>query len=83
MTIPSQWRLSRRKTGGTETSFRDQLRAGKFALLILSCDVTTENSCRGDTFTPGVLDAIRDGYDLLFRDVLFTYAPNKLRGVRG
>ena len=60
-----------------ETSFRDQLRAGKFALLILSCDVTTENSCRGDTFTPGVLDAIRDGYDLLFRDVLFTYAPKK------
>jgi hypothetical protein len=60
-----------------ETAFRDQLRDGKLALLTLSCDVTTENSCRGDTFTPGVLDAIRDGYDLLFRDVLFTYAPKK------
>jgi hypothetical protein len=58
-----------------EASFRDQLRGGKFALLILSCDVTVENGCRGDTFTPGVLDAIRAGYDILFRDVLFTYAP--------
>ena len=58
-----------------EASFRDQLRGGKFALLILSCDVTLENGCRGDTFTPGVLDAIRAGYDILFRDVLFTYAP--------
>ena len=58
-----------------EASFRDQLRSGKFALLILSCDVTVENGCRGDTFTPGVLDAIRAGYDVLFRDVLFTYAP--------
>jgi 4-amino-4-deoxy-L-arabinose transferase-like glycosyltransferase len=58
-----------------EAHFREQLRGGKFALLILSCDVTVENSCRGDTFTPGVLDAIRAGYDLLFRDVLFTYAP--------
>jgi hypothetical protein len=58
-----------------EASFRDQLRSGKFALLILSCDVTVENGCRGDTFTPGVLDAIRAGYDILFRDVLFTYAP--------
>jgi hypothetical protein len=58
-----------------EAAFRDQLRSGKFALLILSCDVTVENGCRGDTFTPGVLDAIRAGYDVLFRDVLFTYAP--------
>ncbi|MFL5732287.1 MAG: hypothetical protein ACJ78Q_03720, partial [Chloroflexia bacterium] len=24
---------------------------------------------------PGVLEAIRDGYKLVFRDVLFTYAP--------
>jgi hypothetical protein len=58
-----------------EGVYREQLRTGKFGLLILSCDVTTPNGCRGDTFTPGVLDAIREGYDLLFRDVLYTYAP--------
>ena len=29
------------------------------------------------TFTPGVLDAIRSGYNVLFRDVMFTYAPKK------
>lgn len=58
-----------------ETFYREQLRTGTFGLLILSCDVTASNGCRGDTFTPGVLDAIREGYDLLFRDVLYTYAP--------
>jgi hypothetical protein len=58
-----------------ESAYRERLRNGEFALLILSCDVSIPNSCRGDTFTPGVLDAIRDGYDLLFRDVLYTYAP--------
>lgn len=58
-----------------EAAYREQLRTGKFGLLILSCDVTVPNSCRGDTFTPGVLDAIREGYDLLFRDVLYTYTP--------
>ena len=31
--------------------------------------------CRYDTFTPGALDAIAAGYNILFRDVLFTYAP--------
>jgi hypothetical protein len=58
-----------------ESAFRDRLRDGDFALLVLSCDVSLPNSCRGDTLTPGVLDAIRAGYDLLFRDVLYTYAP--------
>jgi hypothetical protein len=74
-----------------ETALRAMLRQGKFSLLVLSCDVnaTLEQQearnrgqqievakpCRADTFTPGVLEAIRDGYRLLFRDVLFTYAP--------
>ncbi|MEO5951121.1 MAG: hypothetical protein ABIQ44_01515, partial [Chloroflexia bacterium] len=58
-----------------ESVYREELRTGKFGLLILSCDVTTGNGCRGDTFTPGVLDAIREGYDLKFRDVLYTYEP--------
>jgi hypothetical protein len=58
-----------------ESAFRAKLRDADFALLVLSCDVTLPNGCRGDTFSPGVLDAIRDGYDVLFRDVLYTYAP--------
>jgi hypothetical protein len=60
-----------------ETYFRDSLRSGRFPLLVLSCDVNVPNSCRADTFTPGVLDAIRAGYTVLFRDVLFTYAPRE------
>ena len=31
--------------------------------------------CRADIYTPGVLDAINSGYKIIFRDVLFTYAP--------
>src|SRR5438105_3475667 len=74
-----------------ETAFRDMLRAGKFTRLELSCDVNTTlaqnearqngktievgRPCRADTYTPGMLDAIHNGYDLLFRDVLFTYVP--------
>jgi hypothetical protein len=74
-----------------ESALRTALRQGKFGLLVLSCDVNAtleqqagkkagEDSevarpCRADTFTPGVMEAIRDGYKLLFRDVLFTYAP--------
>ena len=58
-----------------EAAYRDSLRNGEFALLVLSCDVSQPHTCRSDTFTPGVLDAIRDGYDILYRDVLFTYVP--------
>lgn len=58
-----------------ESAFRERLRNADFALLVLSCDVSLPNGCRGDTFSPGVLDAIRDGYDVLFRDVLYTYVP--------
>jgi hypothetical protein len=74
-----------------ESVYRDMLRRGKFVRLVLDCDVpgTLEQQaaaaqgkqiqvahpCRYDTFTPGVLEAIRDGYNVLFRDVRFTYAP--------
>jgi hypothetical protein len=58
-----------------EAAYRTMLREGRFSLLVLSCDVSTPQFCRADTFTPGVLDAIRDGYDLLFRDIMHTYAP--------
>jgi hypothetical protein len=70
-----------------EAAFRDMLREGRFARLVLSCDVpgtlaqqrgelqNVARPCRADTFTPGVLEAIRDGYDIIFRDVFFTYAP--------
>jgi hypothetical protein len=70
-----------------EAAFRDMLRQGKFPLLVLSCDVPGTISgqqgiakpCRHDTFTPGVLDAINDGYEVIFRDVFFTYAPKGQR----
>jgi hypothetical protein len=58
-----------------EAAYRTMLREGRFGLLVLSCDVSTPQFCRADTFTPGVLDAIRDGYNLLFRDIMYTYAP--------
>ena len=58
-----------------EALYRTMLREGRFGLLVLSCDVNTPQFCRADTFTPGVLDAIRDGYQVLFRDIMYTYAP--------
>lgn len=59
-----------------ESAYVRMLREGKFGLLVLSCDVINRpDLCRADTLTPGVKDAIRDGYQLLFRDVFFTYAP--------
>jgi hypothetical protein len=61
-----------------ESAFRRMLRNGDFGLLVLSCDVINEpQGCRSDIFTPGVRDAIRDGYQLLFRDVFYTYAPRR------
>jgi hypothetical protein len=58
-----------------DSAFTDMLRQGKFSLLVLSCDVNVPDSCRADTLSPGVIAAIQTGYRLLFRDVLFTYAP--------
>ncbi|HKP54087.1 MAG TPA: hypothetical protein VJ183_15730 [Chloroflexia bacterium] len=59
-----------------EGAFREMLRTGKFGLLILSCNVPeAPQACRSDTLSPGVKDAIRDGYDVQYRDVLFTYRP--------
>lgn len=58
-----------------ETAYRNHLSNGDFALLLLSCDVNLPDTCRADTFTPGVLDAIRSGYNVVFRDIMYTYAP--------
>ena len=77
-----------------EATYRNMLREGKFTRLVLDCDVPgtlaqmeaaqkgqqiqVARPCRADTFTPGVLEAIRDGYNILFRDVRFTYIPKNL-----
>lgn len=58
-----------------ESTYRAMLQNGKFSLLVLSCDVSNPQQCRADTFTPGVLDAISAGYRVLFRDIMYTYAP--------
>jgi hypothetical protein len=59
-----------------ESLFRNMLREGRFGLLVLECNVIeAPEACRYDTLSPGVADAIRAGYRVLFRDVLFTYAP--------
>ncbi len=59
-----------------ETHYRNMLREGKFSLLVLSCDAVAQpRNCRPAKFTPGVLDSIREGYQVLFPDVFFTYVP--------
>ena len=66
-----------------EAAYRDSLTQGKFSLLVLSCDAGTASSdpsnpqsdCPSDSFTPGVLDAIRRGYKVLFWDIFSTYVP--------
>lgn len=66
-----------------EAAYRDALTQSKFSLLVLSCDAGTESpdgsepesNCPSDSFTPGVLDAIRSGYKVLFWDIFSTYVP--------
>jgi hypothetical protein len=59
-----------------ESAFLDMLRGGKFGLLVLSCNVPeAPERCRSDVFSPAMMEAIRDGYELQYRDVLFTYRP--------
>jgi hypothetical protein len=59
-----------------ESAFRRMLSQGRFNLIVLSCNVIeAPDTCRYDTLTPGAADAIRAGYTVLFRDVLFTFAP--------
>lgn len=60
-----------------EGAYRTSLRQGRFGLLVLSCDVNAPQFCRADTFTSGVLEAVRAGYTVLFRDVMYTYAPKQ------
>jgi hypothetical protein len=56
-----------------ERVLRDMLRQGKMSLLVLSCDVI--NTSRTCQLNPGVVDAIRSGYQVIYKDILFTYAP--------
>jgi hypothetical protein len=57
-----------------ESAFHDMLRGGKFGLLVLSCNVPeAPERCRSDVFSPGLMDAVSAGYELQYRDVLFTY----------
>jgi hypothetical protein len=59
-----------------ETAYREKLRGGAFGMVLLSCDPTeTPSRCRTSAFTPGVLDALRGGYQVLFRDLYFTLVP--------
>jgi hypothetical protein len=59
-----------------ESAFRRMLSEGRFNLIVLSCNVIeAPDTCRYDTLTPGAADGIRAGYSVLFRDVLFTFAP--------
>ena len=56
-----------------ERVLRDMLRQGKMSLLVLSCDVI--NTTRTCQLNHGVVDAIRSGYQVIYKDILFTYAP--------
>lgn len=59
-----------------ETIYREMLRDGKFNMLVLHCEVAaTPNTCRSGLFSPGVRDAIQEGYKVLFPDVFYTYVP--------
>jgi hypothetical protein len=59
-----------------ESAYLRMLREGEFGLVVLSCDVINRpDLCRADTLSPGARDAIREGYNLLFRDIFFTFAP--------
>jgi hypothetical protein len=59
-----------------ETAYREKLRGAAFGMILLSCDPTeTPSRCRTSAFTPGVLDALRGGYQVVFRDVYFTLVP--------
>jgi hypothetical protein len=66
-----------------EAAYRDALTKGRFSLLVLSCDAgmassdasNPQSNCPSDSFTPGVLHAIRSGYKVLFWDIFSTYVP--------
>jgi hypothetical protein len=64
--------------GWDEGTFVGQLRAGYFPLIILAGDAfDATHPLRSDILTPEMLDALKSGYTLLFRDVYYTYAPRQ------
>jgi hypothetical protein len=64
--------------GWDQGAFVQRLEEGRFPLVILAGDAfDPTHPLRGDILTPQMLDALRSGYTLLFRDVYFTYAPRQ------
>ncbi len=62
--------------GWDQSAFVQRLREGRFPLVILAGDAfDPTHPLRADILTPQMLDALKAGYTLLFRDVYFTYAP--------
>ncbi|MDQ2808994.1 MAG: hypothetical protein M3Z04_19125 [Chloroflexota bacterium] len=59
-------------------AFTAQLRGGQFPLLVLDGDPVSDppgRPLRSDILTPAMRAALRAGYRVLYRDVLFTYVP--------
>ena len=55
-----------------------QLQTGYFPLVILAGDAfDPAHPLRADILTPQMLDALKSGYTVLFRDVYYTYAPRQ------
>ena len=60
------------------SAFEAQLRGGGFPLLVLAGDAITDPPgvpLRSDILTSAMRTALRTGYRVLYRDVLFTYVP--------
>ena len=60
------------------SAFTTQLRGGRFPLLVLAGDAVSDRPgvpLRSDILTPAMRVALRTGYRVLYRDVLFTYVP--------
>ena len=61
-----------------QSVFVRQLQTGYFPLVILAGDAfDPAHPLRADILTPQMLDALKSGYTVLFRDVYYTYAPRQ------
>ena len=68
LAAPGRWDAS---------ALEDRLRRGAFPLVLLNGDVSDppRRPLRGDILTPAMRDAMRQGYQRLYADVYFTFAP--------
>jgi hypothetical protein len=59
------------------SALEDRLRRGAFPLVLLNGDVSQppRRPLRGDILTPAMREALRQGYQRLYADVYFTFAP--------